>query len=183
MIPLIKGQRVRLSPDQQKIVATWAAMKAMVAEYAESECVTTHHAHRKYLRNHHLPPKAGWSIWLAHYRQSNAPLLWFASPFLVLPDHIAAQRQDRRATYYNSQASTQIIGELLIHVLRSPHPRLARMFRFHLPDRQAIFRIWPPTLYGLRWPVATLDDASVSYIGEAAKEFMMRNGGGRRSFQ
>jgi hypothetical protein len=65
MIPLIKGQQLRLSPDQQRIVATWAAMKAMVAEYGESEAVTTHHAQRKYLMKNRLPPKKGWSVWIA----------------------------------------------------------------------------------------------------------------------
>ncbi len=177
MIPLIKGQRIRLSSSEQRIVATWAAMKAMVAEYSESECVTTHHAQRKYLRRHNLPPKTGWSVWIAHYRQSSAPMLWFASPFLVLPDNVVARRRDRRATYYNGQASTQIIGELLIHVIRSPHPRLATMFRFHLPCGRAIFRIWPPTVYGLHWPAGTIDDRTASYIAEAAKEFLARSGG------
>ena len=179
MIPLMKGQQVRLSPDQQRIIATWATMKAMVAEYGELEVVTTHHAHRKYLMKHYLPPKTGWSVWITHYRQEHPPMLWFASPFLVLPDHIVARRRDRRATYYNGHASTQIIGELLIHVIRSSHPRLATMFRFHLPHRQAIFRIWPPTVYGLAWPAGTIDDASATYIANAVKGFMMRNG--RRS--
>lgn len=174
MIPLIQGQQVRLSQDQQGIIAAWAAMKAMVAEYGESECVTTHYAHRKYLMKYYLAPKKGWSIWIAHYRQLNFPMLWFSSPFLVLPDQVVARRRDRRATYYNGHASTQIIGELLIHVIRSPHPRLATMFRFHLPPRQAILRIWPPIVYGLRWPAGTIDDASASYIAEAVKGFMMR---------
>jgi hypothetical protein len=177
MIPLIKGQQLRLSPDQQQIVATWAAMKAMVAEYSESEFVTTHHTQRKYLMTNRLPPKKGWSVWIAHYRKTanvNAPMLWFSTPFLVLPDRVVARRRDRRATYYNGQASTQIIGELLVHVLRSPHPRLALRFQFHLPRRQAIFRIWPPTVYGLGWPAGTIDDASTSYIGEAIKGFMTR---------
>jgi hypothetical protein len=47
------------------------------------------------------------------------------------------------------------------------------MFRFHLPGKQAIFRIWPPTSYGIRWPAGPIDDASASYIGDAMKEFMM----------
>lgn len=176
MIPLIQGQRARLSPDQQRIIAAWAAMKAMVAEYADSECVTTHHMQRKYLMNHHLPPITGWSVWIAHYNPVNATMLWFASPFLVLPDQRVASRRDRRATYYNGHASTQIIGQLLIHVIRSPHPRLARMFRFHLPPRQAIFRIWPPTPFGLRWPTGTIDDGSAGHIADAVKGFLMRSG-------
>jgi hypothetical protein len=32
MIPLIQGQQVRLSQTQLRIIATWAAMKAMVTE-------------------------------------------------------------------------------------------------------------------------------------------------------
>ena len=145
------------------------------AEYGESEWVTTHHAQRKYLMKRHLPPTRGWSIWIAHYRQGNPPMLWFASPFLVLPERVVAHRGHRHATYYNGHASTRIIGELLIHIIRSPHPRLATMFRFHLPRRQAIFRIWPPNVYGLTWPAGTIDDASASYIADAVKEFSIRS--------
>jgi hypothetical protein len=59
MIPLIQGQQARLSPDQQRIISTWAVMKAMVAKYADFEYVTTHHTQRKYLMKHHLPPRHG----------------------------------------------------------------------------------------------------------------------------
>jgi CRP-like cAMP-binding protein len=49
------------------------------------------------------------------------------------------------------------------------------MFRFHLPGTQAIFRIWPPASYGIRWPAGSIDDASTSYIGDSMKEFLMRS--------
>ena len=173
MIPLIKGDHVRLSPDQQQTIATWATMKAMVAEYAESESVTTHHMQRKYLMNHRLPPEKGWAIYIAHYRPT-APMLWASTPFLLLPNHLAARRPNRRATYYNGVASTQIIGQLLIHVIRSTHPRLATMFRFPLPRGRAIFRIWPPTFYSLNWPVGSIDDASAIYIAEAVRNLIRR---------
>jgi hypothetical protein len=92
----------------------------------------------------------------------------------VLPDKQAAKRPDRRATYYNSQVSTQVIGDLLIHVLRSPHPPLARRWRFDLPRGQSIFRIWPPTGYSIGWPTGTLDDVSASRIADAFKVFWER---------
>jgi hypothetical protein len=97
-----------------------------------------------------------------------------STPFLVLPDKLAQARPDKRATFYNSQVSTQIIGEMLIHVIRAPHPRLARMWRFHLPQRQGIFRIWPVSEYGVTWPLATINDTSASYIADAYKEFHHR---------
>ena len=177
LIPLVKGGSLRLLPAQQQIIATWAAMKAMVAEHGESEVATTHHMQRKYLMRHHQPPVNGWSVWIAHYIPGpNAPMIWSATPFLVLPDHVVAKRPDRRATYYNSQVNTQILGQLLIHVIRSPHPRLARMFRFKLPKRQALFRIWPPSEFSIDWPRGTIDDRSASYIGYAMMEFMTRDG-------
>jgi hypothetical protein len=154
-------------------VATWAVMKAMVAEYGESEAVTTHHTQRKYLMRH-LRPSDRWSVWISHYKKTDDSFLWLFTPFLVLPDKLAQARPDRRATFYNSQVSTQVIGELLIHVIRSPHPRLARMWRFHLPQRQGIFRIWPVSEYGVTWPLATIDDASASYIADAYKDFHHR---------
>jgi hypothetical protein len=145
MIPLMTGAHTRVTPAQQRIIATWAAMKAMVIEHGESEIVTTHHMQRKYLRRQLRPPNR-WSIWIGRYIGSNnAPMTLSTTAFLVLDDRLSARRPDRSATYYNSQVTTQIIGQLLIHVIRSPHPRLARMFRFDLPRRHALFRIWPPS--------------------------------------
>jgi len=80
MIRLIQGQHTRLSQDHQRIISTWAVIKSMVAEYGDSEYVTTHQAHRKYLMKHHLPPRKGWSVWSAHDVPVNAPMMWFASP-------------------------------------------------------------------------------------------------------
>jgi hypothetical protein len=174
LISLIQGHQIRLTPQQQRTIATWAAMKAMVAEFGESEAATTHHTQRKYLMRHRLPPVKGWSVWIAHYKKTNDSFLWLSTPFLVLPDRLAQARSSRRATFYNSQVSTQVIGQLLIHVIRSPHPRLARMWKFHLPRRQGIFRIWPVSEYGITWPSATIDDATASYIADAYKEFHNR---------
>jgi hypothetical protein len=48
------------------------------------------------------------------------------------------------------------------------------MWRFHLPQRQAIFRVWPVSEYGITWPLATIDDSSASYIADAYQEFHHR---------
>src|SRR5579864_7159849 len=146
----------------------------MVAEYGDSEYVTTHHMQRKYLMRAQLPPRNGWSIWIAHYKRVNWGPHWLSRPFLVLPDQLAARYPDGRATHFNSHATTQVIGELFIHVIRSPHPRLAKMFRFHLPQRQALFRIWPPNQFSITWPSGTIDDGTANYIADALKDWLMR---------
>jgi hypothetical protein len=173
LIPLITGQQIRLLPAQQKIVAAWAAMKAMVAEYGESEFVTTHHMQRKYMMRHRVAP-ATWGVWIAHYRPDPGVMLWQSAPFVVFPDQIAVRYPDRRPPFRNSQATTQIVGQLLLHVVRCPHPRLVRMFRFKLSSRQALFQIWPPRQYSIVWPSGTIDDATASYISGAVRDFMLR---------
>jgi hypothetical protein len=175
MIPLIMGQTVRVSPSGQAAIAAWAVLKAMVAEYAESEIATTHHMQRKYMMRWHLPPKDRWSVWIAHYR-GNGDISWLSRPFLVLPNNQAARRPTRDATYFNGQATTQIIGQLLIHVIRSPHPGLAKDFKFRLPRSEALFRIWPPTQHSLIWPVGTLGDEGASYVASAVSDFLAKIG-------
>src|SRR6266496_3328492 len=172
MIPLIMGGRIRLLPQQQKTLAGWAAMKAMVAEYSDIEYVTTHHMHRKYLYRTQLPPTKGWAIWIAHYQRKSWLPIWLSRPFLI--DDRAARRSDNRATHFNSHATTQIIGQLLIHVIRSPMHRLVGKWQFALPQGHAIFRIWPPSDFSIPWPSGTINDRSAEYIADALKEFLMR---------
>jgi hypothetical protein len=65
LTPLMNGIEVRLSPERQKIVAGWAALKAMVAEFDDLGHVTTTLAERDHMRLFRLPPDRGWGIWLA----------------------------------------------------------------------------------------------------------------------
>jgi hypothetical protein len=174
MIPIITGKSTRINQDQQRILAAWATMKAMVAEFAESEYVTTHHSQRKRMMNKQLPPEKGWSVWIAHYVSQGSRVYWLANPFLLLPHDIAVRRPSRRATYYNGHATTQIIGQLLIHIIRSPMANLSTKWRFkQLPRGQMIFRIWPPTNYSITWPSGTIDDTAASHVADAVKEFMI----------
>lgn len=174
MIPLVKGEEVRVTPDDQRIISAWASMKAMVAEYAESEFVTTHHMQRQRMMKVQLPPAKGWSVWIGRYVKVGGPNYWSAIPFLVLPDRRVAKRRHRRATYYNSHATTQIVGELLIHVMRCPMHRLIRRWTFRLSSGMALFRIWPPSSYSIRWPGGTIDDGAAYYIANAVKGYMER---------
>jgi len=151
LIPLIRGEECRIFPADQARLAAWAVMKAMVAERMIRGHATTHHQHRKYLMRHLLPPKQGWGVWIGRFVSDTSKPeleryhpLWEAHPFRLLPDNLAARRPNRSATYYNSQASTQVIGQLFIHVFRSPMPNLIPRWKFELPGWGSLFRIWPP---------------------------------------
>jgi hypothetical protein len=174
MISLIKGEKIRLSPHHQAIVATWATLKAMVAEYGDSEYVTTHHMQRKYLMRHRSPPATGWAIWIAHFHRQIWGPHWLSRPFLAVSDERIARYPGGLAPYFNSHSTTQVIGQLFIQIVRSPVPNFVDRWRFSLPRGQALFRIWPPSGYSIPWPAGTINDGTAQYIGDAVKEFLAR---------
>jgi hypothetical protein len=178
MTPLIKGEPVRLSPADQKIIATWAAMKAMVAEFEDHAWVTTPYAQRKYLMRHLSPPPRGWSIWIGHYIRSRWIVSFGSIPFLYLSPLQERHREmrrgsDVRATYYNSHITTQVVGQLFIHAIRSPARKFVDGWRFSPPHKGALFRIWPPTTTSINWPGRTMTDQDADYAASALHMFLL----------
>lgn len=177
MTKLINGESFRLMPNDQQKVAAWAALKSIILEYDMSDRSTSHHMQRKFLMNRHVPPERGWGIWIGYWdrRNSDSKLHVSSYPFLVLPDRIASNKQDHRATYYNSVAVTQVVGQLFIHVVHSPHPNLVIKWRFDLPDGGTLRRIWPPSDVSILWPPRVMSERDAEIASRAIHSFMARS--------
>jgi len=180
MMPLIdgeaalKGETTRIFPHQQKIIASWAVLKAMIAEYDAHSWVTTHHSQRQYLGRVTAPPPHGWTVWIGPYLRVNWLPHWASFPFLYLsPKQELRQSSNVRATYYNSHISTQVIGRLFIHVIRSPARDFIERWRFSLPDKGSFFRIWPPSNTSIVWPGQFMTDRDANYVTGALYNFIM----------
>jgi hypothetical protein len=172
---LIEGRSMRLTPEEQAIVASWATLKAMVAEYDLNGHVVTHHMQRKYLMKHHRPPMEGWSVWIGHHiRTPGGKFHWGSFPALILPDRVVARRKrkGRKATYYNSGATSQLIGQLFIQVMRAPHRGLISKWRFGTPNGGTLFRIWPPSGASVVWPGKSMTARDVDYAVGALKGWL-----------
>ena len=174
MLPLITGKSTRLSPDDQRIIATWATMKAMVAEHDFGAWVTTHHMQRKRMMAKQLPPEHGWGVWIGHYVRNKWVPHWGSNPFLILPDAKAEELAGSPATYFNGCASTQVIGQLFIHVIRSPKRDFVTRWRFAPPNNGTLFRIWPRSKISINWPGKTMTDRDADYVSGAIKDFFFR---------
>ena len=153
----------------------------MVGEWMIRGHATTNHMQRKYLMRHNLPPRNGWGVWIGHFQSDirkpeseRYNPLWESHPFLLLPDRVASRRPNKAATFYNSQATTQVIGQLLIHTFRSPMPNLIPRWKFALPDRGTLFRIWPATQTSIAWPAKTLSDFDAIYLANAFMNFVLK---------
>ncbi len=163
---LLRGDTTRILPHQQKIIATWAVLKAMIAEFDAHSWVTTHHSQRKYLMRRLAPPPRGWAVWIGPYLRVSWPTHWGSSPFLYLSPKQEARRGDNNlvATFYNGHASTQVIGALFIHVMRSPAHDYIEKWRFSPPDGGSLFRIWPPSNVSISWPGQIMTDRDADYV-------------------
>lgn len=180
LIPLMGGEEGRLFPVDQARLAAWAVMKAMVAEWNVKGHATTHYMHRRYLMRHSLPPKKGWGVWIGHFvTNKRKPIgerfhpLWAAHPFALSPKDLPPGAEFEEATTFNSQVSTQVVGELFIHILRSPMPNLVPRWKFALPDHGSLFRIWPPSETSISWPGRRLTDLDAIYIDNAFLNFII----------
>lgn len=90
---------------------------------------------------------------------------------LLLPNDQAVRRAGAKVTYFNSKVNTQIIGKLFIQVIHGPMPDLIRMWRFTLPDRGTLFRIWPPAQFSIVWPGRAMTDRDAEIAVNAFVKF------------
>lgn len=178
MLPLIIGNQSPrfLGATQQRILSSWIALKTMVQEYGQEADRISHYTQLRRLRRSQLAPEETWRIWIAQYDGRAANTLWASHPMLILPDAVVRRRKNPTATYYNSQAATYAIGNLFIHLIRSPHKRLVRRWRFHPTVATKLSQIWPRTGYDTRWPLDPLTDAEAGYVAWAVRSFVRDSG-------
>jgi hypothetical protein len=172
LVKLIEGEEFRLSPADQIKVASWAALKAMISEADETSLLKPHHLQRKRMKEKQPPPTLGWSVWIGY--QANSRSRFTSFPFLALPHERFVRRVNPEATYFNSHVVTQVVGKLFIQTIHSPERSLSVRWRFSLPDRGVLFRIWPPTTTSIVWPPHPLTDAAVEAAISAVPSFLIK---------
>lgn len=136
--PMIKGQPAQLTVDQQLTVATWAAMKAAVFEYAWSEDTILTTADRDVIRTQDRPP-ASVQVRLAAVESDGMPLRARAFGYV-----------DNR-TGEKIICLTLTIGCLVVQVFGGPGAGTHGLQTSSIPRTDRI-RIFPPSTNTVQWP-------------------------------
>jgi len=180
LLPMIQGAnyKERLFPEDLNIIATWAALKVIIADRVEGGAWAVHHAQRRFMFTHHQPPLRNWSIWLGRYERRDWKGEWISRPFATVP-LTRPERAGHPVSHNNGNSVTQVIGQVLIHVIHSINQRLIKDWRFSVPQGRTLsaplFRIWPPVKTSISWPPAPLSDADADFISVALSNFLNRN--------
>ena len=168
LIPLMLGQPLVLSIEDQRILSRWFALKAMVAEFSEPGIIATPQSERNHLMLNDGPP-SNWQIWIGHKRGSDWRVKYTRSAMtlgisieggpLVPPDGIYAK---------NSMAVTMGIGELLLYAVATP-PGIGVQLDDILAE--PLRRIWPAN-GGILWPPGKiLTDQDCDHVASALDRF------------
>jgi hypothetical protein len=159
-LALMRGDMSILTRSQQKTMATWLTLVAMMIELTDLTSFAIPAAHRRYLMDRKEPPP-GWHVWLAKYGGAR----W--------EDHVARQvelqlsaspeNEEIGAHKANTQVTTLVLGQLCAHVFSSTS--IPDFSGYHGITLQTI---WPARSYDVFWQfVETLSDAEVLYLSEA----------------
>jgi hypothetical protein len=179
LLPLIKGEVTALDEKAQRIIATWAAMAVMVAEYFDRYKVAISATERKYLWKNQRPPP-NWKIWIGHYERKNWPGHWVHNVLPISSKKNRIKRMDNGLPRPNTQTTTFVVGQLYIHAASSATD-IFEKWRLTTNGARQLVQIWPLRRNIVGWPTQTLTDREADQIAGAFFLFAEEIGGGNRT--
>jgi hypothetical protein len=166
VLPLIKGETTTLTRRKQELASAWIAMAVICAEFGDRSRVAVQPEDRQWLMTRRMPPATGWKIWIGRHQRSRLirrPHLTHYA--LRVVEQETGERPFRGMPFFNTQATTYVVGELHVHAISSAWPRCVSEWRFPHPYSLRLRRIWPPRSIDVRWPPkASLSNEEASFI-------------------
>ena len=162
VIMLIKGERAILDAEAQRLVASWIALKSMVAEYFEPEKVAVSSSERQYLRDQLKPPE-NWRIWIGNYERGTWMGQWTHGVVGVHSERSPARDLNRP----NTQATTFVVGHLYANVFSSEVRSLVDGASLGNIGLTKLAEIWPIREQVIAWPTNPLGDTDARICATA----------------
>jgi hypothetical protein len=169
LIPLIEGRRTVLSGSAQDIIAVWCAMATVTAEYLtrDETAVAISQVERDWLRDHRTPPE-NWKIWIGYYPGRKGIWDHYVVPILGAED--APQITSDGFAQPNTQTTTFVVGNLLVHALSSTGDTdLVSRWNWPAASRVGLNlpQIFPRKESFIAWPPNGLTDFDVKLVSGA----------------
>jgi hypothetical protein len=138
--PMIRGEQVPLDRRGRDIVATWAFLRVLMAEYTHPDQIAVPESHRRWLYKERRPPRQGVYIWLAGYIGERWAGFYQHVPLATHKRPIGA---GYRPGHMNAYGVTFAIYKLVFQVFGATTAPQGGDLRHTGPLADATFRIWP----------------------------------------
>jgi hypothetical protein len=151
---LARGRSRRLGRPQQRTLATWAAMVAMVAEFVDAEKVAFTPAQRRQLMQAQTPPTGTTVLVASHSGPPNALQSTKVSLTMTTGTPVPGS--------VNTQATTILFGHLVVVVFSS---QLSLGYQPTPEWRDRVLRIWPdptPVVWSMNGALTLPEVASLA---------------------
>lgn len=155
LLPLVRRQQTALSPNHRRTIAGWAVLKAIIGEY-ETGMISWSPTDLARLQRIQLPPARDCFVWAATVQPGDWNQQWLCYAFPAVVGKLSKEAKANQ-TDFNSAATTQIVGSLLLHVVHGPLLRLLKRSRC-LPEMNNPNTplIWPVTGRSIDWSAAPI---------------------------
>jgi len=166
LLPLMKGEKTTLNEQKQKIIAAWAAMTVINAEYITPGRAAISVVYRRHLFQHkEAPPRI--RIWIGNFRRRKWPAYWVHNSLLIAPGDAPYPWQvgPGGLLWPNTQVTTLTFGALYLQAFSCPYPEILGGLQ---PLKQYMIQVWPIREKFMVWPpTATIDDRAADGIAGA----------------
>jgi hypothetical protein len=166
--PLISGKSIILSLDRQKILAAWAAMSVICAEYFYPNRASSSVTDRRWLYNTKIAPN-DFRIWIGNYERREWIPHWGHFSLRISEDEgpqgwtIHPDGTPRS----NTQTTTFVVGRLFIHCYSCPFPEILHAEKVVRAVDSRLVQIWSPRHSFLVWPAAAITDRDADRLAGA----------------
>jgi hypothetical protein len=154
LTPLIHGQPLTLSREEQTAIAVWATKMAIVVEQTRIGKPTIPPAYRQHLRQH-LQPPVGTHVWMARY--GGARTIWFDR----FDGNLDSSQKSGRV-----HALTLSLGQLVLQVYSL---LIEKPEEIVIEKATPLPELWPNQLDQALWPppIHPLDDAAMQGLAKS----------------
>jgi hypothetical protein len=168
LVPLVTGQPIVLDIGRQKILAAWATMSVICAEYFNPDRAAIAVTDRRWLFNTKTAPN-NFRIWIGDYERGDwkGHLGHFTLRISQFPGEERWARQADGTPKSNTQITTFVVGRLFIHAYSCPFPEILHADKVVREVDASLVQIWPPRHSTITWPAARVTDQRADQLVDA----------------
>jgi hypothetical protein len=143
LTPLILGESITASQDERKLLATWALLRVIMAEYTGPRQISVPDAHRRWIFKEKQPPRHGVYVWVAGYAGDDSAGFYSHAPIATHKDKWGRGFKPERI---NAYGVTFGIYKVIFQVFgATTSPRGGGDLKQGGDLAASTVRIWPPT--------------------------------------
>lgn len=168
--PFLKGQWPEIAVNDQRTLAAWITMTAMVSEFKDLATMASTREQREYLRSR-LEPPPQWSIWLGHHRgrlwhSGTNHFGWNSIPLAAFVSDLEKAIPIALARTKDSQSTALVFDSLFVQTLSSTNPGI-KIREAAVAERYGLRVLWPLTGAPILRPTKVLSDLEADAISAA----------------